>query len=349
MNKKVYIFDNVFDGHHTIYMKALEEIEIVKNISKFYKLESNKKKITKYIRERRALLKYVLKKIEENSILHLLYLDQLYVLGPMFINKKNKKIIGTLHHYPQNKIKEVLLRIVSKKIDTIIVHSDYLKDQLLKLGISNVNVIDYPIFNEYRVDNIEEVKQELGLDQNKYIISALGGTRYDKGLDILIEAFKYIDNNIKDKIQLNICGKEESIKSDYIIKRCDELSIIHRVKLDYMTDEEFYKNIKVSDSIVIPYRKIFTGNSGPMTEGIYQNKPIIAPNSGNLGYLMNRYKLGVTFESENSKDLALAIQKLINEGWEYSSKSIEYRERLRPEYFIKKHEKLYMNALKMQN
>ena len=345
MNKKVYIMDHVFDGHHTVYMNALEQIKIVKNVSEIYKLEKNKLKFIKYLKQRSRILKDGLKKVGSGDILHLLYFDPLYIVAPIFRNKKNKKIIATLHHYPQSKVKENLLRIFSKKIDIIIVHSEYLKNELSNIGIDNVYVIDYPVFNEYETKDIEEIKQEFTLDSDKYIISALGGTRYDKGLDILLEAFEYIEEEVKDKIQINICGKEECIKCDYIINKCKSLNINYRLKLDYISDEEFYNNVKVSDSIVIPYRKIFNGNSGPMTEGIYQNKPIIAPNSANLGYLMNKYNLGIDFESENPKDLAKSIKKLIENGWEPNEKTYKYRERLKLEHFIKKHEKLYNQYL----
>lgn len=337
--------DSVFDGHHSVYMKALEKINIVENISKDISIENNKKKVIKYIKDRKYILKYALDKVEVDNILHLLYLDQLYTLGPIFKNNKYKKIIATLHHYPQNNIKEKLLKVCSKQIDTIIVHSDYLKEQLISLGIRNVEVIDYPIFNRYKLDNISNIKEKLSLDNDKYIISALGGTRYDKGLDILLESFEYVGEEIKSKIQINICGKEEDIKRDYIEEKCKELHINYRLKLNYMTDEEFYENIIVSDCIAIPYRNMFTGNSGPMTEGVYENKPIIAPNSGNLGYLMNKYELGVTFEGENHKDLARAIERLVEEGWNPNEKSYEYRERLNVESFINKHEVLYNKYL----
>lgn len=341
MKNRVYILDNVFDGHHTVYMNALEKIKIVNNISKPQSLEKNKVKFIKYIIQRRNILKYGLKNVNNEEILHLLYLDPLYIVGPFFRNSKNKKIIATLHHYPQTKIKENLLSIFSKKIDTIIVHSEYLKSKLNSIGIDNIEVIDYPVFNEYDTNGIDMIKQELGIDSKKYIISALGGTRYDKGLDILLEAFEHISEELKEKIQLNISGKEESIKSDYIIDKCKKLNINYRLKLDYISDEEFYKNVKVSDAIAIPYRKIFNGNSGPMTEGVYQSKPIIAPNSYNLGYLMNKYNLGITFESENPENLALAIEKLIKDGWKPNESSNEYKEKLKLEYFINKHEDIY--------
>ena len=50
--------------------------------------------------------------------------------------------------------------------------------------------------------------------------------------------------------------------------------------------------------------KIFRGNSGPMTDGVFANKYILSPNYGNIGYLTKKYNLGSTFKIENPKSLA---------------------------------------------
>lgn len=347
MSKKIYILDNIFDGHHKVYMDTLEKIENVINISTQYKFELDKLNIYKYMKSRMQVLEYGLNQISNQDILHLLYIDPLYIISPIFRNK-GKKVIGTLHHFPQNKAKELLLKLFSKKIHMIIVHSEYLKLKLSNIGITNVTVIDYPVFSKYnieKIDDIKKIRNKYGIDEDKYIISALGGTRKDKGLDILLESFKYLKKEIKSKIKINICGKEEDIKEEYIINKCRENNIDYNLKLDYLTDDEFWENIYISDCIVIPYRKIFTGNSGPMTEGVYMKKPIIAPNNDNLGYLMNKYDLGVTFESENAKSLSNAIEVLVNNGWEANKKSNIYIERLNVSRFIEGHNNLYKNLI----
>ena len=102
MSKKIYILDNIFDGHHKVYMDTLEKIENVINISTQYKFELDKLNIYKYMKSRMQVVEYGLNQISNQDILHLLYIDPLYIISPIFRNK-GKKIIGTLHHFPQNK------------------------------------------------------------------------------------------------------------------------------------------------------------------------------------------------------------------------------------------------------
>ena len=81
-------------------------------------------------------------------------------------------------------------------------------------------------------------------------------------------------------------------------------------KNKFLTEEEYEEEIYKTDVILLPYRKIFTGNSGPMTDGIYADKFILGPNNGNLGYLIKKYNLGSTFIQENCNDLAREIEKI---------------------------------------
>ena len=70
-----------------------------------------------------------------------------YILSPFLLSGKMlKRIVFTIYHLPQNKIKMDLLKHFSKKINRIIVYSEYSKSILRNNGIKNVEVIDYPYF-----------------------------------------------------------------------------------------------------------------------------------------------------------------------------------------------------------
>ena len=194
----------------------------------------------------------------------------------------------------------------SKKIELIIVHSEFLEEELNKIGIKNVKTIEYPSFININNKNIKKDKEL----KDKIVISCLGGTRKDKGLDILSEAFKFIDSKCKEKIVFNICGIEQDIKYDDIMMSAKENNINVICKNKFLTEEEYEEEIYKTDVILLPYRKIFTGNSGPMTDGIYADKFILGPNNGNLGYLIKKYNLGSTFIQENYNDLAREIEKI---------------------------------------
>lgn len=345
---KVFLVDNKYTGHHKVYLDTLNTID--KTINSTIEMEFERRKTTlKFFIDRQKFISELLLSLNskqnkiDKKIVHLLYIDELY--SNPFLPNLNKyfKVIGTLHHYPHNKVKMKLFKIFAKKIDTIVVHSEYIKKRLVENNINNVEVIHYPSFYDYsNLPDANSLKKSMGFQDDKIIISALGGTRYDKGLDILLESFKYIPDKYKEQVILNIVGKEETFKSAYINECIKKYAIISRVDLGFVSDEEFMSNVLISDYIILPYRNNFTGNSGPMTEAIINRIPIIGPNNGNLGYLSNKYNLGITFKPEDPVSIAESITQTIDNKVEINS---EYSDKLTISYFVEKYEELYKKLI----
>lgn len=327
------IIDFSKDGHHEIYQKnilKIEETELLV-IEKNFSLRKNG---FKYFKEIKDVLD-----MTKNEDVHYLTLD--FIFKYPLLNKLNKSriVIGTLHKEPDTVLKKFLLKNFSKKISKIIVHSEFMKTELEKIGIYNVEVIEYPTFYNYSNLNRDNLRKEEGIN-NKIVISSLGGTRLDKGIDILLEAFKYIDKNIKNNIVLNIAGKEEYFKKETIRKIAEKNEINLREKYGFLVEEEFIKNVLLTDIMIMPYRKVFSGNSGPMTEAIVNKIPSLVPEGTNIGDLTKKYDLGETFEAENSKDLADVLISMINNKKQYFT--TDYFQKLKIDNFLKKHKKLYL-------
>lgn len=336
---KIFLVDNINDGHHDVYEKTLGKIKNTVIVNKRFKFESSLKKPLLYLKTRLYYLKSVIEESDEKDIIHFLYIDNLYSLG-IFFPKLKGKCIATLHFFPKNKIKVYLLKLFSKRVDKIIVHSEFIKEQCLKSGILNIECINYPCFGS---ENIRTGTNYFNKG-DKIIISCIGGTRYDKGLDILIESFKYIDTTVKDKIVFNISGKEEDIKFTYLYEMAEKYNINLIGKEGYMSEEEYWCNIMKSDIILLPYRKIFGGNSGPMTDGVYFNKFIIGPSGGNIEYLINKYDLGLVFDVENSESLAKILSKILDVDL---NKENDYKNNLTVNKFIENHEILYNKIIRI--
>ncbi|HFF9301619.1 TPA: glycosyltransferase [Clostridium perfringens] len=331
---KIQLSDNCCSGHHKIYQNTLKKIENTTINNFLVNFTSDKKKIIKMIIERNKYICNSIKKTKNGDIIHYLYIDPLYKY--VFMNRKltNKNIhfIGTLHWFPKGFISKVLLKKFCEKMEMVVVHSIYIEKKLNDIGINNVKCIDYPSFLECKKEYSYNKKGQ------EIIISCLGGTRMDKGLDILIDSFKYIDDSIKRDIVFNICGIEQDIKYEDLQKEAKKYNINIIVKNKFLTDNEYAIEILKSDVILLPYRKMFSGNSGPMTDGVFMNKYILGPDKGNLGFLIKNYNLGSTFEQENPIDLAKKLSDLYNKNL---VKNHKYKENLSLDRFIESHKKLY--------
>jgi glycosyltransferase involved in cell wall biosynthesis len=201
-----------------------------------------------------------------------------------------------------------------------------------------IQVIDYPVSHPIKLDR-KKSKRKLGLNVEEKILLAIGGTRFSKGLDVLLQASKIV----KKKYCLVITGKEEYFKEEYIRAQAKALRHTVVIRLGELTDEEFGWYLDAADCIVLPYRKSFDGASGPMTEAVWRRKPVIAPSHGSLGDLVKKCNLGYSFESENVKDLAQKIENFLNDSaaFQWTPEAENFREKISPQTFTARYSELY--------
>ncbi len=337
----IYLIDSNRNpyGHHLVYLKALHTIKQTQPLQiNIKEMPQNSNKLLILI-ERTYNFYKQLKAVPKNNIAHFLYAD-IYYPFPYFIpfNRK-RKVIFTFHSCPHGKLKHFLIRNFCSKADLVIVHSEYIYSEFRKLGLSNVKIIDYPSFYDYSsIPSKEKLREQFGISKNKVVISTLGATRPEKGLDILIESFKYIPKQQKEQIIFNMAGMPISIKKETISFLCEQYNIQSRLTMRHLTEKEFMENVKISDYIILPYRKRMTGNSGPMTEAIVNDIPVIVPDCGNLGNIATKNNIGVTFHSEDSKDLAKTILKELEHK---STFDFSFKKNLTVKKFIAKYEQIY--------
>ncbi|OOC59306.1 glycosyltransferase family 4 protein [Paenibacillus ihbetae] len=339
---KTLFFDTTCSGHRSSYdlslMKGVSQVREVLFVSKitnqmsvsleeegiqYVSITTSKKH---HLLHDLSLLIQMVRIARRSKIkhIHLLYLDSLLILllilAP-FLWIFNFKITGTLHWSPNKFIKRLLLKILilGKTLQNIVVHGDYTKDRIREL-LGNrredcVFSIPYP-----HLHNTGQTNPENGLppDERARIeqlerpfLLLFGGLRYDKGADLLIESLKHIQNR---RFTLLIVGKEEYFDHQFIERELEGTELKNHVflKLGYVPDEEVSYYFAMTDAVVLPYRRIFTGQSGPLTEGAANRKFIIGPDHGELGYTIKTYDLGFTYAVEDTNDLANMIQTYID-------------------------------------
>jgi len=360
---KILLVDSATTGHHIPYLnKILSKKQ--KNIDFFVVVPPGfqensyhlvelsfpcRKNIIQYFLDRERWLfslSNIIKQVNPD-VVHFLTGDAIYQLGGVGFNsikKITENLVLTQHHLPVRKSRNVCLRLTAKKFKKIVVHTSAIKRSLVNVGINSeqIEVIDYPACHPVKLDQ-ERAKEKLDLKVEGEILLALGGTRFSKGLDILLEASKLVER----KFCLVIAGSEEDFSYEFIKAKIKTISHDIIVRLGKLTDCEFSWYLDAADCIVLPYRKSFDGASGPMTEAIWRRKPVIAPSHGSLGDLVREYNLGYLFESENSKDLAKTIEKYLArpKAFQWTPKAESFRARISPETFAKRYFELYKNIM----
>lgn len=346
MNNQIFLVDlnEDHEGHHFIF-RTLEKIENTEAIDTKEKKILIRKNPIQGVCERIRMYKRVFREIEEKqnspAIVHFVTGDKFYFL-PILLSpeKTDRKVIVTIHRFPSNTILRYLLRNFSKKITSIVVFSEYLKEQLYKIGIKNVTHIPHTTFYDYsKIPSKHILKEKYNISNSATVISALGGTRYEKGLDILLESFKFLSKEIKHNIILNIAGREQDFKKDYIIELAQKNNVRFRLDLRNLSDTEFSENVVLTDIMLVPYRKSFiAGASGPMLEAISQGIPCLFAKNRSFEQFETKHKIGRYFDIENPLSLAEELKKMIEGDYEFDTK---YASTLSNEEFIVNHEYIY--------
>lgn len=342
----IYLIEKNKDkfGHYRIYLYSL--LKIPGTIA--LQIEASTKSFNKYLRVFNVLRYYfALRKqllaVPKGNIAHLLYADIYYKIPFLSSSllQRNKTIV-TMHSCPNGKFKHLLMKNFCKRVEAVVVHSDYIKHKMESIGLKNVTCIDYPSFYDYtKIAAKDELRRKYKIPEGNIVFSALGGIRQDKGLDILLNAFKYIDDQHKGKMILNVAGRANSFLSkEKIVELASKYKIKTRLTIQPLTDEEFMENVKISDYMVMPYRGNMTGNSGPMTEAIVNGIPSIVPANTNLGAIATDNHVGLTFTQEDEKSLAKTLIFACDNKYVCDNK---YCCRLDEKTFLSKYKKLYEN------
>ena len=276
-------------------------------------------------------------KEESPDVIHFLTGDVFYKFFGYGLTKLKKyKNILTIHSVKTSTLPKISLGVISKLVGELVFHSEYMKKQAESFGIKNAVHIEYPVFGGESCD-VNEAKEYFNLKKDVPVIVCIGGTRYDKGLDILLEALK----TVKEPFQLLIAGVPEHFKEDFIKEQIASYSENVYSVLKFLTNEELIYAMNAIDIVVLPYRKFYNGASGPLSEGVALSKCIVGPDCGNLSDTIEKNHLGYTFESENSAILSDVLENVLKKQFVTDEVYLKYKESLSVASFVNSYANLY--------
>lgn len=354
-SRKTLFVDNALGGHHQTYLRSLIQAaggkaivcapdgggELYPEIARYDAIPETGKSLKQYLKLIFSLIRISWR--EKPDIVHFVYGDAYYRfcgLGMRLI--RGRKII-TCHQFKhRSRTARFSYRRYSSIAKAIVLHTDQLEETAREFGVCNTVHIEYPQFNLCSTVDQASARRMLGLpDDGTPILLALGGTRYPKGLDLLLEALKHVQS----PFYLLVAGKEESFHEDFIKEASKDYAERVFLKLKFLSEEEVDCCLKACDIVCLPYRKQFDGASGPLGEGVYRGKMIVGPAHGSIGQTIREYHLGLTFEAENIANLAETLEQALTSAWKPDEKYREYQELLNPKRFEAEYAALYQSVV----
>ncbi|MCI8692352.1 MAG: glycosyltransferase family 4 protein [Lachnospiraceae bacterium] len=338
---KVLFVDTACEGHHTVYLKNLVCSGKYQSVccvprryagikTKHYSVEINPgQNVISYMRWINEIK--TIADMEHVDIIQIMQMDPLMKYFSFYLNKlKEYRIVVVYHHFWKGWLRKSSYLTISKKVDFAVVHTQPIRDKLVSYGLKNIKKFEYPGFGQTGNKTADHFPRRL---------LAFGATRYDKGLDILLDALKLVGENFC----IYIVGKDTYFDKEYILEHSMQYREKVYLDLRVVSDEEKEKYFAETDIVVLPYRQVFDGASGPLCDGVIKEKVIIGPNHGSLKGIIEDNHIGYTFSSESPESLAEVISRAINSDFSYDEKAVEYKKSLLPERMQKEYEKLFLS------
>lgn len=241
------------------------------------------------------------------------YFTPVYTILLLLINKKDTEIIFICHNVlPHDKfpLSEFMVKMVLKKADQIIVHSNTDFDKAKRL-LKDSNVIKsfLATFEDYNTEYIDRKTActKINIDSNKKNVLFFGFVREYKGLIYALEAISLLKDEIEN-INLIIAG-DFFDKKDFYLNKIKELDIEQNVSIfsEYISDEDVKYYFYASDIVILPYISATQSGIAQMAYGF--NKPVIVTDVGGLPEVVDENKTGYIVKSKDSEALAEAVKK----------------------------------------
>lgn len=160
-------------------------------------------------------------------------------------------------------------------------------------------------------------RQHLSLPEKEKLLLFFGFIRHYKGLDLLLEAMKKIQDFTPpfDHIKLLIAGEfyEDETKYLDLIRQLGITSSLH-IKTEFIPNAEVKYYLCAADAVVQPYRNATQSGVTPLA--YHFEKPMIVTNVGSLPHFVPDGLAGIVVEPQ-ADSIAQGVQRFYSLGEEH--------------------------------
>ena len=167
----------------------------------------------------------------------------------------------------------------------------------------------YDCYQPLKNLNLNDIKEEIGLEKDSTVLLFFGYVRKYKGLDILIKAFLKIISKYP-KARLLIVGEFYDNPKEYL-ELIKNLGIEKNVKVinQFVPNEDVGKYYQAADVVILPYRSATQSGILNVAYGFY--KPVIVTNVGGLAEFVDEGKTGFVVKPNSPNAIFEGVDKYI--------------------------------------
>lgn len=259
----------------------------------------------------------VIRKVRPDAVFSSHYsINNKVLLFRPFFPKVKFVIRSDNYFYTFSRLGKLIIRMTYPFADVMIAQTQEMKDEFVRhkvMAESKIFALENPVDKETIEGKLKDAVSPYPDDGKKHIV-AVGRFAYQKGYDLLVEAFALLRAK-RDDCELYIVGAyTEKWKPEYdkVIKMAEQLGLsdcIHYVGYQ----ENPYRYVKYADCFVLSSR--WEGLPNVLAEALYLGTPAAAFKCIPIIERMVREgKDGFLAEKEDVEGLAVAICKAVDMG-----------------------------------
>jgi len=193
---------------------------------------------------------------------------------------------------------------VMSAVDGVIVHTEEARDRLVSYGVPSGRLVRISHGLLYEVAPIPTRPPQTS---NRVRFLLFGKLKPYKGADLLIEAFRLLPPEIRDRAEVRIVGKPY-MDVQPLLQAAQGLAPGVQIDLRFVSDDEMNDMLGLADVIVFPYREIDV--SGVLMAALRYGRPIIASNIGGFAELLADGRHAILVPPDDAPALAAAMARL---------------------------------------
>lgn len=154
------------------------------------------------------------------------------------------------------------------------------------------------------------LREAYNIDDNRLIFLFVGTVGRRKGILAALKAFEYVSAEDQSRSALLVLGRLKEEVAEEVKRRVRRLRGLEdlqiRTDFRFLSNADFNRAIRDSDIILAPYRRT-EGSSGIIGHAARVHRPVIGPENGLIGDLIQKYNLGMTVDTTSPRKIAEAL------------------------------------------
>jgi glycosyltransferase involved in cell wall biosynthesis len=236
-----------------------------------------------------------------------------------FLRKRLKKkvvfITENIVSHEKNFFENVLTKIGLFNAKYFITLSQKVESELKKFAKArSIYRSELPVYNHLKGDENQrdEIRRKFNFEDDEKVILFFGYVRKYKGLDLLIQSLKILQqSDTSRKYKLLIAGEFYENRENYL-SLIENLDLTDKVIIydSYIPNERVKEFFVASDLVVLPYRG--ATQSGILNLAYGFGKPVVVTNVGGLSEFVIAEKTGIIANEPTPESLSQAIVQFFN-------------------------------------